>query len=256
MKSILEKKGILYKLNKFFVSRVRGVIVEGEIQAETFYQLIPRSKIHVVPNFAEDFLFVSEDEVREKFLSQNPLKILFLSNMIFGKGHIELAEAYLGLPEEMKSKLQITFVGGFQSESHQNDFFKKIEGERGLIYYGKFVSGEKKRALYCNSHIFSLPTYYPYEGQPISILEAYATGCVVITTNHSGIPQVFSDGINGFAVEKKSVQSLMKVMEYIVQHTEVLLDIALSNRNAAFAKYRTSIYCSALTKILDVNNLN
>ena len=157
MKAILEKKGILYKLNKFFVSKVAGVIVEGEIQALTFSQLISRTNIHVVPNFAEDFLFVSEREVNEKFLRQNPLKVLFLSNMIFGKGHIELADAYLSLSEELKSKLQITFVGGFQSENHQSDFFKKIEPEKGLIYHGKFVSGESKRALYCESHIFSLP---------------------------------------------------------------------------------------------------
>ena len=66
------------------------------------------------------------------------------------------------------------------------------------------MNGTQKKDLYSNAHIFCLPTYYPWEGQPFCILEAYAAGCVVITTNHSGISQVFKDGINGIEVEKKS----------------------------------------------------
>lgn len=253
MNTILEKKGVLYTLNKFFVSRVRGVIVEGKNQERTFSQLIGNEKIHVVPNFAEDFLFVSEQEVIGKFEEKEPLKILFLSNLIFGKGYNELADAFLSLDDSIKQKIQIHFVGGFQSDDHRNAFFKKIEGQKGLIYYGKFASGEKKKALYMDSHIFCLPTYYPYEGQPISILEAYATGCAVITTYHSGIPEVFADGINGFVVEKKSVDSLRETLEKMVRKSDDLLAIALTNRNVAYNKYRTSIYCSTVTKILDLH---
>jgi len=103
MRSILEKKGILCKLNKFFISRVRGVIVEGESQAFTFSKLINRDKIHIVPNFAEDFLFLNENDVRNKFTNIYPLKILFLSNLLFGKGHNELVDAYLSLNDEIKN---------------------------------------------------------------------------------------------------------------------------------------------------------
>lgn len=253
MKSILEKQGILYRLNKFFVSRMKGVIVEGKAQAITFSQLIEKEKIHIIPNFAEDFLFVSEEEVAAKFVVREPIKILFLSNLIFGKGHHELADAYLSLDDEAKQKIKIVFVGGFQSEDYQKDFFKKIEGQHNLVYYGKFVSGEAKKALYMDSHIFCLPTYYPYEGQPISILEAYATGCAVITTYHSGIPEVFSDGVNGYVVEKKSIPSLKGVIEHIVQNNDELLGIAITNRNTAYTRYRTSIYGTSVMKVLGLS---
>jgi glycosyltransferase involved in cell wall biosynthesis len=53
------------------------------------------------------------------------------------------------------------------------------------------VDGPGKKNLFSEAHIFCLPTYYPYEGQPIAILEAFASGCVVITTNHSGISDFF-----------------------------------------------------------------
>jgi glycosyltransferase involved in cell wall biosynthesis len=256
MKSIMERHRLLCKLNKFFVSRVRGVVVEGQAQAATFAQLIAKDRIHVVPNFAEDFLFVNDTEIERKFQVLEPLRVLFLSNLIFGKGHLELVEAYISLPPEIKQKLSITFVGGFQSDSLQTEFHKLIAPEEGLVYYGRFVAGEPKRAMYCDSHIFALPTYYPYEGQPISILEAYATGCVVLATNHSGIPEVFTGGVNGYAVEKKSVLSIAEALRHAFENKETLKEIAFRNRDVARERYRTSIYCASLCKILGVPMLS
>ena len=250
MKSILERKGVLFKLNKFFISKMRGVIVEGQAQANTFAQLINSERIHIVPNFAEDFLLVSEDEVRHKFTDTNPLQILFLSNLLYGKGHNELADAYIALSDEIKKRVKIVFVGGFESDEYKKLFFNKITNYENLIYYGNFVSGNDKRALYCQSHIFCLPTYYPYEGQPISILEAFATGCAVITTYHSGIPEIFTDKINGIVVEKKSVDSIKVAIEQCVANRTKLFDTAIFNRNIAYQKYRTEVYCSSLLKIM------
>ena len=104
MKRMIDKRGVQYKLNKFFISRLAGVIVEGEQQALTFSKVIKRDRIFVVNNFAEDFLFINKEEVKKKFENKNPLKILFLSNLLYGKGHNELAEAYIGLSVENKKK--------------------------------------------------------------------------------------------------------------------------------------------------------
>jgi glycosyltransferase involved in cell wall biosynthesis len=99
--------------------------------------------------------------------------------------------------------------------------------------------------------VFCLPTYYPYEGQPISILEAYATGCVVVTTEHSGIPEVFTDGVNGFAVKPRSADSVRQALELIARDPRRLVEIAVANRNVAHERYRTGAYLSALTAILE-----
>ena len=256
MKSILEKKGIQYRLNRFFMSRLSGIIVEGWPQASTFSQIIDKNKIHIVPNFAEDFLFITEAQVRNKYEKINPLKILFLSNLLYGKGQNELVDGYLSLDKDLRDNVKITFIGGFESDIEKQKFLKKIEGQSGLLYHSAFVSGEEKKSFYYSSHVFCLPTYYPYEGQPISILEAYATGCVVIVTEHSGIPQIFKDALNGFAVEKQSGESIRKTIENICKNKDILMPIGLTNRNTAFERYRTSIYGSALLKIINNANQN
>jgi glycosyltransferase involved in cell wall biosynthesis len=251
MKSIIDKKGWQFKLNRFFISRLLGVIVEGQKQFDTFKKMIAPERIHITPNFAEDFLFLSENEIEDKFKSIVPVKILFLSNLIFGKGYKELVEGYLHLTKENQRKVLITFVGGFESDNRKVEFLKTIQGQKGLIYYGPVVNGNEKKTLYTNSHIFCLPTYYPFEGQPLSILEAYATGCAVITTNHSGIPDIFSNGVNGFEVQKKSSESLKLIIEQIVENPMQLLPIAILNRRTAFSKYRTSLFAASILGFFD-----
>lgn len=249
MTKILNGKGVFSYLNRYMISKIGGVIVEGDVNFTTFNKVIAKEKIHIIPNFADEFLFVNDQEISQKFSNTDPIQILYLSNLIPGKGFEELASAYIELIDKYKENIVINFVGGFESLQSEMAFLSIIEPHSGLNYLGKFIDGSKKRELYCKSHVFCLPTYYPFEGQPISILEAYATGCVVITSNHSGIPFVFSDRINGFSVEKKSVSSLRNVIENVFNYKDELIDIAFTNRNQALKKYRTSIYQDKIREV-------
>lgn len=256
MKKILEKGSLQSKINGFFIKRLGGVIVESKLNYDVFSKVISGEKIHIVPNFAEDFLFVSDKEIEKKFQNINPLKILYLSNLIPGKGYLELLEAFIELSDELKQKVKVVFVGGFESKENETEFLNKLQLYEQLSYYGTFVNGDEKRQLFCNSHIFCLPTYYPFEGQPISILEAYATGCFVMTTNHSGIPYMFTDNINGFEVQKQSSNSIRLAIERVFLHQDKLLPVAFLNRDIALEKYRTSIYQKSLIKIINDLNTN
>lgn len=244
---------LLSTLNAFFLKRLRGVIILGETQRAIFEHAIPSSRIHVVPNFAEDYLFIDENSIAKKFQTDDRINILFLSNLISGKGYIELLDAYFSLENDLKSIVIINFAGAFLSEALKNKFLYKIKGLKNINYHG-VVTGDEKRKLFEDAQIFCLPTYYPYEGQPISILEAYSSGCVVLTTDHSGIGDIFTDKVNGYRVEKKSSESIRSTIEYIVRHRNELLPIGTFNRKIAQEKYRTSIYNTSLMKIIgDLN---
>jgi glycosyltransferase involved in cell wall biosynthesis len=251
MKKIVTKRGWQYSLNKFFIGRLGGVIVEGQTQFSIFADLIPLEKIRIVPNFAEDYLFLGKNEIKDKFAGIFPLQILFLSNLIFGKGYKELVDGYLYLSEENKEKVRITFVGGFGSGHDKKEFLKTIAGRKGLHYHGPFAGGCEKKELYRQAHIFCLPTYYPYEGQPISILEAYATGCAVVTTDHGGIRDIFLDGVNGFEVQKMSPESIKLVIEEVVKNPAPLLPIAITNRETAYCKFRASMFSSSISGFME-----
>ena len=252
MRGIMLGEGrLLREMNAFFLKRLGGVVVEGETQAEIYRGTVPRGKIHVVHNFAEDSLFTSAERIDSKFLRPSPLRVLFLSNLLPGKGHEELVEAFFALDEKTKASIEIDFAGGFESEDQRDKFLERVAGVEKIRYHGT-VAGEGKRDLFDQAHVFCLPTYYAYEGQPISILEAYASGCAVITTDHSGIRDVFRAEVNGFEVATRSVAALRGAIERAVAQPECLHRIAITNLTTAFQRYRTANYGKALVKIVEL----
>jgi glycosyltransferase involved in cell wall biosynthesis len=249
MKVILSNKiSPWFWINKFFIKRLGGVIVEGGFQEEFYKNVIEPSKIHIIPNFAQDFLFCDEKSIREKYLQVNTYRILFLSNLLYGKGHYELFEAFASLPKELQNKIQIEYAGGFESEKEKTKFLNLIDSFPQIKYRGH-VSGDQKIELFKSAHIFCLPTYYPYEGQPFVIVEAYAAGCAVITTNHSGIGYIFKDKQNGIEVQKKSVNHLVEVLSHIINHPNSMLDFALFNNKQANEMYTSKAYLIKVSNI-------
>lgn len=238
-----------YKINRYFLSRVGGIVVEGRPQFNMFSKVASPERIHIVPNFAEDFLFTNEETIAAKFHNPDPLQILFLSNMLPGKGHVELLEAFLSLDEDVKKNVRLTFAGKPVSEKNENWLKRKIMNITNIRYLGP-VYGEDKRKLFTDSHIFCLPTYYAYEGQPFSIIEAYATGCAVITTDHSGIRFIFRDQMNGYFVEKQSVGALARLLARVVAEKGNLCSIALNNLKQSKELYTSKQYIQKMKEII------
>jgi glycosyltransferase involved in cell wall biosynthesis len=244
-----DKYALIYKINQFFIKRMRGVVISGESHLPIFQDILPSEKIHQIPNFALNYLFRSEEDIRNKFTNTEPLIILYMSNMINKKGYDQLADGFLRLAESYKKKIKINFAGRFELESQKQSFLDKISGNPNMFYHG-MVNDEKKKSLFATSHVFCLPTSY-FEGQPVSILEAYASGCVVITTGQSGILDIFTNQINGYMLEEGTALHISKALMKIVDEKDKLLGIAISNSKTAEKKYRISIYNTALQTVIE-----
>jgi glycosyltransferase involved in cell wall biosynthesis len=226
------RSGWLARLNSHFLRRVAGVIVLGERLAPIFDGLVTAERIRIVKNFADDSLFLAEGAVARKWSNTKVLRVLFLSNLLPGKGHEELLAAVEGMSAEVVCQLRVDFAGGFESEKDRQDFLARIARLSCVSYHG-VVKGEAKKTLLAQAHVFCLPTFYPYEGQPISILEAYASGCAVLTTDHSGIFDVFTPEKNGIAVRPRDPDSIRAALQSLKAHPELGASFALRNRAEA-----------------------
>lgn len=250
IKKLLFDRYRLFKwINSIFIRRMGGVIVSGRAHVHIFSNVIDPQRIHIVPNFAQDGIFVSEQQVVEKFADIEPLRILYLSGMTEGKGYQYLADAYAGLSSELQQKVRLDFAGKFDSEAEKGRFLTRISPYPGMQYHG-LIDEAQKQLLFSKAHIFCLPTSM-FEGQPISILEAYASGCVVLTTGQDGIRDVFTHRVNGLEIETRSTRSLVAALQAVVADATALLPMALFNRSTADARYRTLNYNAALIRILE-----
>lgn len=200
-------------LNYFF-KKLSGVIVLGNSLRNMFKDLIEENKIFVCENGVQDYVIATKQEIEEKFERFNKnkkRKILYLSNLMKEKGILEVLRVSEKFDE---NEIEFNIAGAIEPEIKDivEEYLKKYPNK--LIYHG-IVNGEKKRELLIKNDIFILPTYYSNEGQPISILEAYVTGCSVITTNQGGICDIFQNETNGVLCIAKDIESIYSAIEKI-----------------------------------------
>ena len=86
-KKLFEKNPIIYSLNKFFLSRVKTIILTGPSHSDIFSSFISQEKIKYVYNFAQDEFFLTPQGVTVKFSREQELNLLFLSTISEMKGY-------------------------------------------------------------------------------------------------------------------------------------------------------------------------
>jgi colanic acid/amylovoran biosynthesis glycosyltransferase len=69
------------------------------------------------------------------------------------------------------------------------------------------------------------------EGIPVVIMEALAGGLPVLSTLHSGIPEVVQNGESGLLVPERDVDALAEKLEYLIEHSELWPEMGRKGRN-------------------------
>lgn len=218
------------KLNYLAIKNLAGVIVLSNSLKKIFEGMIDNSKIHVVENCVDNQYLLTNQEIEEKMDTLRDKKIihiLWLSNFIRSKGYpfvLEMAKAEKERVElGGERRFHFDFAGKF-FEDIEKEYFENYLNQYGLKNYVTYhggVGGEVKKKLLNESYIFILPTRYPNEGQPISILESMGNGMFIITTDHAGIPDIVEDGVNGIVMSKdmKSIDLYKSIIE--LSNTEI-----------------------------------
>ena len=75
------------------------------------------------------------------------------------------------------------------------------------------------------------------EGIPVVLMEACAQGLPVISTFHSGIPELIKDGVTGALAEERNVDQLVEKLRLFVLNPETRLEIANNARDFVMEHY-------------------
>jgi glycosyltransferase involved in cell wall biosynthesis len=234
------QKPFVQKLIRKMLMMTDSIIVLSESLIKMLdFEPTLRSKIKVIPNglpwSLEDNLFTFK---RLPIQKDEPIKIIFLSNLIESKGYLDVLEATEMLINRFNYNIQIDFCGEFiqyddalrfqkieDAKSYFFDFIKHKNLSQNIHYQG-IVDGKTKQKLLQNAHFFILPTHYKNEGQPISIIEAMANRCVVLTTNYRGISDMIKQNETGIFVEFNQPQNIAEQIHLIIQNPQQYEKIA------------------------------
>lgn len=194
--------------------RASRIIVLGDsLRSMLDWDSVLRERITVVPNTVPDRGEVEITQGRA-IRRDAPLRILYLSNLVPSKGYLLVLEAVRTLVDR-GFDVEADFCGEFlpqvgatfeASQRHDKDQFWELVSQGGLgdrVRWHGVVRGDTKRAILANADFFVLPTAYPNEGQPISVIEALSYGVVPVCTAHAGIPEMLDGGRAGVLVERE-----------------------------------------------------
>ncbi|MDO8142406.1 MAG: glycosyltransferase [Candidatus Brocadiales bacterium] len=68
------------------------------------------------------------------------------------------------------------------------------------------------------------------EGIPVVLMEALAQGIPVLSTQHSGIPELVQNGESGFLVPERNTDALAGKLEILIKHPEMRLQMGRAGR--------------------------
>lgn len=149
----------------------------------------------------------------------------------------EITIGHVGRFEEVKNhklivsifeKLNIKGYGVSLRLVGKGSLFKKIQ-ERLMNKNVEFVLETAKIEEELEKiDIFLFPSLY--EGLPLSLIEAMASGCVIVASSVGGINDLIVDGKNGYKIKNYDVDEYVKIIEMLINDRNLMETISLNNK--------------------------
>ncbi len=245
-------------LNKM-LDYVSIVIVEGDYMKEQYsFMKDYKIKVKAIPNGLP--IEGSHAQIPKTYDGTRPFVMFYLSNLIWSKGYFDVLQAVDILVNREHLDVKCVFAGKFMA-SHDDERpgiankedFEKYIAENNIadrIEYHQGLYGKEKDRYFYDSNVFLLPSYYINEGQPVSIIEAMAYGCVPLVTNYRHIPMMV-DNSNGCYVKPKSPEDIAEKVKYLILHPEEYADKSEKAINDYQQKFKFDVFA---TKVIDCMN--
>lgn len=231
--------------------KVTDVIVLSPKMAEQLEGL-PQRPIHIVRNFSE--AFATAESINEKVAEFNgePLRVLYLSNIMFTKGFTYLVDAIKSLRNE-GFMITLTLAGKPLEDScmtADEALARLTEGlGEGVEYLGA-VHGARKWKLLDEAHVVALPTFYSSEAQPICLIEGMAFGCIPLTTRHN-YNEDYLDPRSAIFVEKQSSISISEALLELMSNPKIAASRMQFSSEIAICQFDENKFVRAIDSVMN-----
>ncbi|WP_338776765.1 N-acetyl-alpha-D-glucosaminyl L-malate synthase BshA [Metabacillus sp. FJAT-52054] len=180
----------------------RVTAVSNALVQQTYDLIAPKQHIETVYNFIDDRVYYKKDAAHLKNdykIKDHERVIIHVSNFRQVKRVKDIVKTFALIADQVSSKLLL--VGDGPEMSSVCELVHSMGLREKVLFLGK---QENLDELYSISDIKLLMS--EKESFGLVLLEAMACGVPCIGTNIGGIPEVISDGENGFIVEVGDIE--------------------------------------------------
>lgn len=250
-KKFYEESGSILKyFIKFSLKNCSGVIVLGQSLIHIFKDLVPGDRIFVVENGISQHV-IDKNKFKDRYETHN-IKVIYLGTLVESKGVLDILHA-IPLIVEKCNNVEFIFVGSWQNIEEKNRALTYIrsQGIEGYVNFLGNKTGLEKEEILNNAHIFVLPTYYIFEGQPLVLIEAMASGLPIITTNQGCITEMIEDGYNGFIVKQRDINQIADKIIQFVENKDLCIQMGENNIKKYYDKYTAEHFCERFIRVVE-----
>lgn len=162
-------------------------------------------------------------------------QVLFLSRFVREKGCYEVLEGFARVAAEFPDA-SLTCAGDGPEAAGMRAWVV-ANGLTARVRFPGYVRGPDKARLLLDADVFAFPTYYG-EGCPVSLLEAMAGGCAVITADAGGIADIVRDGEHGALLATPTAVGVAEALRALLADRARCHAIGAHNRAVAMARYQ------------------
>lgn len=174
--------------------------------------------------------------------------VLFLGRLGERKGAYDLLKV---IPNVLKRIPNARFFFGGDGEVERCKELAEKTGIADNVSFLGWIRDAEREEYLKKCSTFVLPSYH--EGMPMSVLEAMSYGLATISTNAGGIPQIISQGIDGYRIEAGNLKELETTLVRILSSSNEKKTLGQAARKKIVerfnAKKNIDLLCALYQKV-------
>lgn len=186
------------------------------------------------------------------------MRVLIIGRLVEKKG-VEYALRAMALARERGVRLRCTIVG----DGPLRGMLEAVADQLGLnriVLFAGWRNQDEVASIMRDHHVLLAPSVTDrngdQEGIPVTLMEAMATGMPVISSRHSGIPELVQDGVSGLLMEERDVEGLAAGLVRLWEDAELRDRLGRDARSAVAAGFDVRALNTRLQSIFDGLLLN
>lgn len=203
----------------------------AELIKKTFPEL--KEKVRLLPFYLPNLEYIDEKEIFEKHSNVLNIKLLFVGREATRKGLVTLIDSIKILSRKCEKKFELNIISELSDG-------KVIIPEGLPIKYYKELSHDKVMKLFCESHIYVMPSEIETFG--LTYIEGMASGCAVVARDFQPQRDMFDYGKSGVLVEPDNPTLIAESLLDLINNDNKRLSIAINGWN----KFKNTYYWKAV----------
>ena len=219
----------------------QGLKVFGSLSQRKIF----REKIVPLYTGVSDFAALEGSDIRKELsLASSSLLVLMASNIVAGKGQLDLIMCMNNIRKEFSDVHLLIAGSAVESNPESEEYFGNLKEyvlNHNLKESIHFLGWRSDISdLYQQSDLYVSTSYS--ESLPDAVRSAMQACLPVIVTNVGGSNELVEEGKNGYLFEPGDVKCLISYMRILLRDSDLRSEMGQKNEAIIEAKFSTKVY--------------